>query len=212
MGCNSSSNLTPAQKRRLESKKKGSTSTPTVLNEIDPLKLIAKLEVPILLGSDFKIDYYVASGGGKTLFSFFFFFFRSFTHSLILCSFNKEGRVFAANHTTINKQVALKFFGYETKVPELDNILNEIHILKALAGIDGIVNFDGIFMDTVTGIVSGKKHRKPFPVIVMEILSGGELFDRIQVNGEMNEALLSNVFRHVIQTMQEMHNRCYIHR
>jgi serine/threonine protein kinase len=106
----------------------------------------------------------------------------------------------------------LKFFGYEGKKPELDSILNEIRIMKDLTGIEGVVGFHGIFMDTVTGIQPGKKHRKAFPVIVMENLSGGELFDRIQIRGEMTEHSLAILFRHVIVTMQQMHNRCYIHR
>jgi serine/threonine protein kinase len=181
MGCTTSTNN--PSKRTKKSHPQPITFEP---KEIDPIKLIGRLDVPILMGTDYKIENYVASGG--------------------------EGRVYAATYLPENKAVALKFFGYEAKTPDLDSILNEIRIMKDLSGIDGVVQFHGIFMDTVTGVQAGKKYRKPFPVIVMEILSGGELFDRIQIRSEMTEQILANLFRNVVETMQQMHNRCYIHR
>ena len=175
MGCTTSQFTATSQSKQ-----------PLEVKEIDPIKLIARLNVPILMGTDYKILNYVASGG--------------------------EGRVYSATYLPDNKLVALKFFGYEMKQPDLDSILNEIRIMKDLSGIDGVVQFHGIFMDTVTGIQCSKRYRKPFPVIVMEILSGGELFDRIQIRSEMTEQILANLFRNVVETMQQIHNRCYIHR
>lgn len=203
MGCTSSSSsqkLTGAQKKKLEGKKAAPKPITFEPEEIDPIKIIGRIDVPILLGSDYRVDNYVASGGGM-IFKYF-----------DILKFSLEGKVYAATHLPDGRIVALKFFGYEAKKPELDKILEEIRILRDLSGIDGIVGFHGIFMDTVTGIQPGKKHRKPFPVIVMELLTGGELFDRIQIRGEMTEQSLSNLFRHVVETMQQMHNRCYIHR
>jgi hypothetical protein len=63
MGCSSSTDkkLTGAQRKKLANAKKKSQAMP---EELDPMKLIARVDVPILMGSDYRVDSYIASGGG----------------------------------------------------------------------------------------------------------------------------------------------------
>jgi hypothetical protein len=68
MGCSSSSSasskkLTGAQRKKLANEK--NKSSPQAISlEIDPMKLIARVDVPILMGSDYRVENYIASGGG----------------------------------------------------------------------------------------------------------------------------------------------------
>jgi serine/threonine protein kinase len=50
------------------------------------------------------------------------------------------------------------------------------------------------------------------PVLVMKHLAGGDLMDRILINKFVSERQLAAIFRRIVETLQEIHRRGYIHR
>jgi serine/threonine protein kinase len=91
------------------------------------------------------------------------------------------GKVYAAVRKSDHKKVAMKFFGYTGNEPIHSEIYKEIALLMNLAGVEGIVQLEGVFDDTAPGYVKNKNpsFRRSYPVIVMEQIQGGELYDRI---------------------------------
>ena len=77
---------------------------------------------------------------------------------------------------------------------------------------------ESLFYDTPQGMAPNKNQnfQKSYPVIVMEILSGGELpyriKKRVEANEEISEHKLSLIFREIILALESIHNRNYIHR
>lgn len=81
-------------------------------------------------------------------------------------------------------EVAMKFFGYTKLVPDTYWILREIHTLQGLVDINGVARLITTLNDSREGLLKvshglRKRHDRIYPVIVMEKLSGGDLFDRI---------------------------------
>jgi serine/threonine protein kinase len=122
------------------------------------------------------------------------------------------GKVFSGRRNIDCKPFAFKFFGYTSKMPLLNEINKEINFMVALQGIHGIVQIEGIFMDLSLGYVGGKFSKASFPVIVMEMLEGGELFERIIQNQSASENVLSKIFKSIVETLNEVHRRGFIHR
>jgi serine/threonine protein kinase len=122
------------------------------------------------------------------------------------------GKVFAAVRKTDGTKVALKFFGYTMREPSFADMEKEIQLLISLRGVEGIVQLEGVFLDTVNGMLPGKKHKGSFPVIVMEMVEGGELFDRINNRSSVSERDLAQIFGHTIQAIRSLHEKNYIHR
>lgn len=122
------------------------------------------------------------------------------------------GKVFAAVRISDGKKVAMKFFGYTIRRPTFSEMEKEIQLLMSLKGIDGIVQLEGVFLDTADGMLPGKRHKGEFPVIVMEMIEGGELFDRINNRATVSERDLAVVFRHTIDAIQSLHEMKFIHR
>jgi serine/threonine protein kinase len=107
----------------------------------------------------------------------------------------------------------MKFFGYTSKKPILEEIEREINLMQSLVGIPNVVQIEGVFQDSPEGYVPQRIHGEPLPVIVMEALLGGDLFDRLQAPGDqMTERFLSSAFRGVIEALRQTHLRCFIHR
>jgi serine/threonine protein kinase len=107
----------------------------------------------------------------------------------------------------------MKFFGYTSKKPKLEEIEREIKLMQSLAGIPNVVQIEGIFQDSPEGYVPHRIYEDSFPVIVMEALLGGDLFDRLQAPGDqMTERFLSSAFRGVIEALHQIHLRGFIHR
>jgi serine/threonine protein kinase len=77
---------------------------------------------------------------------------------------------------------------------------------------------ESLFYDTPTGFVEGKNQQslQSYPVIVMEMVSGGELFHRIKQRVETNqipsESYLAKIFQTVLLALESIHRRNYIHR
>jgi calcium-dependent protein kinase len=77
---------------------------------------------------------------------------------------------------------------------------------------------ESLFYDTPEGFVDGKNQQylQSYPVIVMEMVSGGELFHRIKKQVDSNcipsESYLAHMFRSVVFALESIHRRNYIHR
>lgn len=125
-----------------------------------------------------------------------------------------SGRVYFGywRQNSENRKVALKFFGYCDREPNEKQIYEEIDLLQTLRGIDGIVQLQATFMDPPWGMVSGKYFRKSYPCIVMEMLEGGEVFEKIEATGAISENDLALMFQGIILALDSIHKRRYIHR
>jgi calcium-dependent protein kinase len=107
----------------------------------------------------------------------------------------------------------MKFFGYTSKKPSIQEIEREINLMQSLVGIRNVVQIEGIFQDSHEGYVPNRIYEDSFPVIVMEALLGGDLLDRLQAPGDhMTEKFLSSAFRGVIEALHQIHLRGFIHR
>ena len=84
--------------------------------------------------------------------------------------------------------------------------------MKSLDGIDGVVQMIGVFMDTASGCLSGKSYVAELPVIVMELLEGGELFERIADRETFSENNIAKIFKGIILALDSMHQRRFVHR
>ena len=51
-----------------------------------------------------------------------------------------------------------------------------------------------------------------YPVIVMEMLEGGDLFEKISNRTSVSESDLSYSFRSAMEALRSIHNRNFIHR
>jgi eukaryotic-like serine/threonine-protein kinase len=55
-------------------------------------------------------------------------------------------------------------------------------------------------------------YRQSYPVIVMEYLEGGDLFQRISTRTVVSETYLAYSFRTAMIALRSIHERGYIHR
>ena len=124
------------------------------------------------------------------------------------------GKVHFGMEKKTRKCYALKFFGYTPKQPQMATIEAEIDIIQHLQGIDGMVNLIGVLMDSKEGLLvtPPRKSESPFPVIIMELLEGGELFEHIADRKTFSEQNIAKIFKGLVITMDAMHSRKYLHR
>lgn len=125
------------------------------------------------------------------------------------------GAVYCGVRKIDSLKIALKFFGYDEKCPDVDAIQQEVTALTALRGLDGVVSLIGIFSDTPNGILGKKAYKiwpKSYPVLVMPLLEGGALIDRIHVRTSVCENDLKHWFKEFIIGLGNIHLKGYIHR
>lgn len=124
------------------------------------------------------------------------------------------GTVYSATRVRDSKKVAMKFFGYTKRSPIVAEINKEIDLMIQLQGIPGVVQLEGVFDDTADGLVPSKdpRFRYPYPVIVMEMVEGGDLFDRIASRTTVTENYLAAAFRSAMVALQGIHSRGFVHR
>lgn len=122
----------------------------------------------------------------------------------------------------------MKFFGYTKQQPITSEIIKEINLMKNLIGVDGVVQLIGVFNDTPQGysndififpslIISLVPNKTPsfyrsYPVIVMEMLHGGDLFQKISTRTNVSENYLAYSFKSAILALKSVHEKGYIHR
>ena len=83
---------------------------------------------------------------------------------------------------------------------DIDDVRREILILQHLAGQPNIVQFKGAFED------KQKIH------VVMELCSGGELFDRILARGSYSEREAASICRQIVNVVHACHFMGVMHR
>lgn len=83
---------------------------------------------------------------------------------------------------------------------DIEEVRNEVRILHHLSGHDHVVELVGAY--------EGSKH----VYIVMELLAGGELFDRIVEKGKYSEKDASETLRTIVQTVEYCHQLSVMHR
>lgn len=122
------------------------------------------------------------------------------------------GVVHQATHLRTRTTVAMKFFGY-LQLPSLTEIQREIELMRCLAGLPGVIKLYGTFDDVRMGYCINKKHLYSFPVIVMELVRGGDLLKFINERFRtLNERVIADIFRGFIEGLRGIHARGYIHR
>ena len=142
--------------------------------------------VPVFNADDIDIGKYIAEGG--------------------------HGKVYAGVNKTTGKQYALKFFGYTQRVSKMATIEAEIDLMQKLQGIEGVVEMVGVMIDSDEGLLPKRVSARPFPVIVMEMLSGGELYEHIADFERFSERNIAKIIKGVVITIQGMHDRKFLHR
>lgn len=72
----------------------------------------------------------------------------------------------------------------------------------------------GLFNDTAEGLVPDKfpAFKCRYPVIVMELLQGGDMFNRISTRSCVTESYLAETFLSAMWALRSIHERGYIHR
>ena len=109
---------------------------------------------------------------------------------------------------------ALKFFGY-VRGWNLDEkeIYDEMDIMASMNHVESVVRNYGYFMDTVDGLIPWKLNPRPLlPVIVMEHMSGGPLFGRLNYQENVSEKYLATVFKAIVVSANKLHEERFIHR
>ena len=143
--------------------------------------------------------------------------FRSVFLTLVSCVLlirRIQGKVFAATRKRDGKKCALKFFGYTNHRPVLDEIYQEIRLMISLDRVEGVCQLLGVFDDTPEGLMPEKftSFSEPYPVIVMEMLEGGDLFAKISTRTTVTENYLAVTFLSMVRALQSVHARNFIHR
>jgi serine/threonine protein kinase len=112
-----------------------------------------------------------------------------------------------------DKEYVGKFFGYTIGNPDTNWILREIDNLTHLKGIEGAVQIEATFMDTRAGLLP-HPHRKQerylnqvYPVIILEKLSGGILFERITSMTSFSEQDACIIFKSFMTALQDIHTK-----
>lgn len=125
-----------------------------------------------------------------------------------------QGKVFSATRKRDGKKCALKFFGYTNHRPVLEEIYQEIRLMISLDRVAGVCQLLGVFDDTAEGLMPEKftAFSDPYPVIVMEMLEGGDLFARISTRSSVTENYLAVTFLSMVRALQSLHARNFIHR
>ena len=121
-------------------------------------------------------------------------------------------KVYAARDKDTGQEVALKFFGYTTHASDFESVKHELELMSLANDIYGIVHTYGYFLDTEHGLVPGKRRRGCFPVVVMEKLAGGELFDWIRKRSQFTEQSVAQMFKMITSAVAGLHNRRLLHR
>jgi serine/threonine protein kinase len=158
---------------------------PVLKSPSDLISILPSLSIPPLNLQDYEILTPLASGG--------------------------IGIVYSAQHKETKQYIALKFFGYVPKRVNLMELYHEFELFAAVNGFDGVVQLLGFGIDTPSGYIRNKVSKLSYPVICMEYLQGGDLFDRIQSRSRISEHDIALIFRNLIVSLIGLHKRGYIH-
>ena len=84
----------------------------------------------------------------------------------------------------------------------------------SLQAVNGVCQLLGVFDDTPNGLMPEKysAFRQSYPVIVMELLEGGDMFGRISNRTTVTEHYLATTFLSMVKALQSLHERTFLHR
>ncbi|KAL9395144.1 hypothetical protein Peur_014429 [Populus x canadensis] len=108
-----------------------------------------------------------------------------------LCTEKESGRMYACKSISRRKLV---------KVKDIEDVKREILILQHLTGQPNIVEFKGAYED------------KQNLHLIMELCSGGELFDRIIAKGSYSESEAATIIRQIVNVVHACHFMGVMHR
>ncbi|MCO5547017.1 hypothetical protein L7F22_000457 [Adiantum nelumboides] len=108
-----------------------------------------------------------------------------------LCTHKVTGKRFACKSIPKRKLV---------NAEDIKDVQREVRILNHLEGIANIVELEDTFEDKIA------VH------LIMELCTGGELFDRIEAQGKYTERAAASVFRTIIQIVHVCHSMGVMHR
>jgi serine/threonine protein kinase len=93
-------------------------------------------------------------------------------------------------------------------------IFDEMHIMASMNHVESVIRIYGYFMDTMDGLIPRKICRQPplLPVIVMEHMSGGPLFGRLNYQENVSEKYLASVFKAIVTSVSHLHAESFVHR
>uniref|UniRef100_A0A1J3IY12 non-specific serine/threonine protein kinase n=1 Tax=Noccaea caerulescens TaxID=107243 RepID=A0A1J3IY12_NOCCA len=107
------------------------------------------------------------------------------------CTDKSNGREYACKSISKRKLIRRK---------DIEDVRREVMILQHLTGQPNIVEFRGAYED------------KDNLHVVMELCSGGELFDRIIKKGSYSEKEAANIFRQIVNVVHVCHFMGVVHR
>ncbi|CAF2065116.1 unnamed protein product [Brassica napus] len=107
------------------------------------------------------------------------------------CTDKSNGREYACKSISKRKLIRQK---------DIEDVRREVMILQHLTGQPNIVEFRGAYED------------KDNLHVVMELCSGGELFDRIIKKGSYSEKEAANIFRQIVNVVHVCHFMGVVHR
>ena len=88
-----------------------------------------------------------------------------------------------------------------------------MEIMSSMNHVESVIRIYGYFFDTPAGLVPYKVHKNyAFPVIVMEYMSGGPLFGRLNYSENVSEKYLANLFRSIAIAVSKLHEENFVHR
>jgi len=115
-------------------------------------------------------------------------------------NYGKFGRVYSAMHNQTKEMCACKFINYKVlSQKQILSIKREIEIMKMLHH---------------PGIIRLKEslETEEYFVLVMELMSGGDLFDRLEQQSSFRESDAKNILLQVAKAVKYMHDCGIVHR
>lgn len=158
---------------------------PNLSTPSDLISALPSLSIPYINLEDYEILTHLASGG--------------------------IGIVYSAQHKTTKQYIALKFFGYVPKRVNLMELYHEFELFAAVNNLNGVVQLYGYGVDPPNGYIQNKIYKISYPIICMEYLQGGDLFDRIQSYPIISENDIVMIIRNLINSLSGLHQKGYVH-
>jgi serine/threonine protein kinase len=105
-----------------------------------------------------------------------------------------------AQHKRTKAKVAIKQI--DRKVCPAELLVKEVNIMAKLKGCSGVIHLIEVY----------EEPEKPFTHLVMELVTGGELFDYIVKSSSYSEKSASDYIRQLCQTVEYLHSKNIVHR
>lgn len=185
MGCTSSSTNSNTNIKDIKTTH-SSSSSHSNSNSINEEKLNKIISINLRINpAEYRISSFIAAGGA--------------------------GLVYSAVHHINNTKIAMKFFGYVEKSINIDEVFHEIELFSGVSCLNNVVQLKGVFIDSPAGYINNKVSKECYPVICMELMEGGDLFDRLQSRNTVSEKFVSRVFREILLALDSLHHIGYLH-